>query len=156
VSTSNGRWRAGRWRTATRWLPAIGWMSVIFALSSISGLRVSEEVAVDRPIRTLAHLASYAFLAGLLLFAMSGLERPRPRHLAAAFAIAVLYGVSDELHQTFVPERSGRIEDVAIDAFGVTIGLAIAWVILARRAVTHAGSSGPPAGVDGGSDDQWQ
>ena len=46
-----------------RWLPALAWMVVIFLLSSRSGLHVSEDAAVDRPIRILAHLATFAFLA---------------------------------------------------------------------------------------------
>lgn len=135
-----------------RWLPAIAWMVVIFALSSISGLRVSDEAEVDRPIRAVAHLASYAFLAGLLLFAVAGLGRPRRRDVVVAFAVAVLYGVSDEIHQTYIPERSGRIEDVLTDAVGASIGLAVASFILSHWDVAHGGGSGPPAGVADGSD----
>ena len=39
--------------------------------------------------------------------------------LAAGF----LYAVSDEIHQTFVPGRSGEVGDVLIDTFGVLIGV---------------------------------
>jgi VanZ family protein len=113
-----------------RWLPAIAWMAVIFALSSISGLRVSDDAEVDRPFRVVAHLGSYALLAGLLLFALAGAQRPAARHVALALGLAVLYGLSDEIHQAFVPSRTGRLDDVVTDSIGAVVGLAVAYVAL--------------------------
>lgn len=47
--------------------------------------------------------------------------------------LAVLYAATDEIHQTFVPGRSGRVTDVLIDAAGAAVGvLVMAW--LRRRA----------------------
>ncbi|MFV2064805.1 MAG: VanZ family protein, partial [Chloroflexota bacterium] len=86
-----------------RWLPAVAVMAGIFVLSSISGLRISDDAAVDGPFRVVAHLASYALLAGLLLYALSGREGPALRGAAAAIIITMLYALSDELHQAFVP-----------------------------------------------------
>jgi VanZ family protein len=105
-------------------------MAVIFALSSISGLAVSDDVAVDRPLRVLAHLGTYALLAGLLLYALAGLRRPPAVHAVAAWALAVLYGISDEFHQSFVPGRTGRLDDVVTDAIGATVGVVVAWLFL--------------------------
>ncbi|HKZ91981.1 MAG TPA: VanZ family protein [Candidatus Limnocylindrales bacterium] len=138
-------WLARHW-TIVRWLPALAWMGVIFLLSSQSGLRVSEDAAVDKPIRLVAHMASYALLAGLLFYALCGAGRPtargagrptargvgRPTARAATLALvlATLYAVSDELHQAMVPDRTGRPEDVVIDVVGATIGLVIAAFIL--------------------------
>ena len=131
------RWLARHW-TIVRWLPALAWMGVIFLLSSQSGLRVSEDAAMDKPIRLAAHMASYALLAGLLLYALCGAGRPtargvgRPTARAATLALvlATLYAVSDELHQAMVPDRTGRPEDIVVDVVGATIGLAIAAFIL--------------------------
>jgi VanZ family protein len=106
-------------------------MTVIFLLSSQSGLRVSQDAAVDKPIRTLAHLASYALLAGLLLWALRGsARRPTRRHVILALAVTTLYAISDELHQSRVADRVGRPEDVAIDVVGALIGLLVAVAIL--------------------------
>ncbi len=116
------------------WLPALAVMAVIFALSSQSGLRVSEDPMVERPIRASAHMAAFATLAGCLLFALARGGRPRLRDVVMAFALTVLYGFSDELHQSFVPDRNGRLDDVIVDTVGATIGLAIAWLVLAWRA----------------------
>jgi VanZ family protein len=118
---------------AARWLPVLAWMSLIFLLSAQPGLRVSEDASVDRPMRTLAHLGTYAILAALLFRALRRDTRSVAVTVAAAWTIAVLYGVSDEIHQSFVPDRTGRPSDVAIDAIGAAIGLAV--VIVASAVV---------------------
>ncbi len=115
------------------WLAVAAWMGVIFALSSISGLRVSEDAEVDRPMRTLAHMASFGLLSGLLLHALCANGRPTLSRAALALTVTVLYAASDELHQSLVPDRMGRPQDVAIDTLGAIVGLAVAWFILARR-----------------------
>lgn len=122
---------ANHGRTILLWLPALLWMVVIFVLSSQSGLRVSDDAAVDKPLRVAAHLGSYALLAGLLLLALDRGARPTLRGVAVAFAVAALYGVSDEVHQSLVPDRTGRAEDVLVDALGAAIGVAVAALILA-------------------------
>jgi VanZ family protein len=105
-------------------------MGVIFALSSVSGLRVSQDAEVDRPLRTLAHLAAFGLLAGLVLYALCANARPSVARAILAMAIATLYAAGDELHQSLVPDRSGRVQDVAIDALGALAGLAVAWLVL--------------------------
>jgi VanZ family protein len=108
-------------------------MAVIFLLSSQSGLRVTEDAAVDRPIRVSAHMASYALLAGLVLYALQGWGRPSVRSAVLALALTAAYAVSDELHQALVPDRTGRAADVLVDVIGATVGLLVAAVLLASR-----------------------
>lgn len=82
-------------------------------------------------VRKTAHFLEFATLsvwaAGLL-----ALYRMRfPYLLGGAFSI--LYAVSDELHQTFVPGREGKITDWAIDALGAIFGVLLLWTILSLR-----------------------
>ena len=102
---------------ARRWLPVLVWAAVIFAFSSIPSLGTGLGTW-DLVLRKLAHTAEYAILGALLLRALG---RPLP-----AFAIAVLYAASDEVHQHFVSGRHASPVDVAIDTVGVTLGL-LAW-----------------------------
>ncbi len=108
-------------------------MGLIFVLSSQSGLRVSEDPDLDRPLRSAAHVITYATLGGLILYALTGFGRVTLTGVLTAFAIAVVYGASDEVHQAFVPERSGQLADVAMDALGAAAGVAIASLVLRRR-----------------------
>jgi VanZ family protein len=97
-------------------------------------------------IRKCGHLAEYGVLAVLCWRAVR--RRPgsaasgwRGRDAFLAVGLAVLYAVSDEVHQAFVPSRTATPWDVVIDACGAAAAIAITWAI--GRAVT--GRSSPPA-----------
>jgi VanZ family protein len=133
-------------------------MALIFVLSAQSGLKVSEDVTVDKPFRITGHLLAFASLAGLCLVALSAGRRPRRRDAALALAITVLYGASDELHQSFVPDRTGRLDDLWVDAAGALVGIVVAWAVLtaasgrqARQLPVDGGARGSADRPDGGS-----
>ena len=117
------------------WLPAITVMVVIFVLSSQSGLRVSEDADVDRPFRVTGHLLAFGTLAACLLFGRASSRRPRPRDAVIALGITIAFALSDEWHQSFVPDRTGRLDDVVTDTIGALVGLTVAWVALTAAAV---------------------
>jgi VanZ like family len=104
-------------RALSAWLPVVAWAALIFTLSSIPDLGTGLG-AWDLALRKLAHPAEYAIL-GLLLLRATGRS-------STAFVLATLYAVTDELHQAFVPGRHASLLDVAIDATGVAVGLALA------------------------------
>lgn len=120
-------------RVLLRWIPAVAIMLGIFVLSSISGLRISEDPGVDGPLRALSHLLVYALLAAALLFAVNVEEAPTADQAVLATALAILYAGTDEIHQAFVPWRTGRLDDIAIDAVGAVIGVGLGWWLLRRR-----------------------
>jgi VanZ family protein len=101
---------------ASRWLPVLVWAGVIFALSSIPSLS-SGLGTWDTVLRKCAHMTEYAILAVLLLRATSS--------YTWAFGLAVAYAASDEVHQLFVRGRHGSPVDLAVDAVGALIGLAV-------------------------------
>jgi VanZ family protein len=45
-----------------------------------------------------------------------------------AFAASTLYAITDEFHQSFVPNRQGHLADVLIDSSGAALGLAGIWL----------------------------
>jgi VanZ family protein len=102
-------------------------MAAIFVLSAQPGLRISEDPAVDLPLRRVAHVAAYGLLALLLLRPLSAF--PIRRAALTAFVVTLLWAVSDEMHQSLVPDRRGVAGDVVIDAAGALLGLAgaVAW-----------------------------
>lgn len=83
-------------------------------------------------IRKSAHFVAYLILGVLVMQAQHV-----PKRKAALFAliICILYGATDEVHQLFIPGRSGEIRDVAIDSAGAAtgIGLYLLGVLIARR-----------------------
>ena len=77
------------------------------------------EPVYDFTFKKLAHVTVYGILTALLFGALRIHIRNKGYVLLAAALVAILYGISDEWHQTFVPGREGTLRDVAIDALGV-------------------------------------
>jgi len=63
----------------------------------------------------------YGVLGFLLSWAFvnSGMVR---KLVFRVFLVGLFYGMTDELHQNFVPERNASLLDVSADGFGCLIG----------------------------------
>lgn len=106
-----------------KWIPALIMMGVIFWVSAQPGRELPSFDWADRIVKKSGHLVGYALLAGSYLYGL-GMERDR-RWLA--WILAVLYAVTDEFHQSFVPGRNASVWDVVIfDNLGALIGLWLA------------------------------
>jgi VanZ family protein len=90
-------------------------MGVIFALSSVSN-------PPDLPKGSDKHLHAllYAGLGGLVARALAGGWRRRLTIGMALMATVIsgAYGVTDEIHQHFVPPREADVLDVVADTIG--------------------------------------
>lgn len=80
-------------------------------------------------VRKSAHAIEYLILSILLLLALSTFKLSIKSINIYVLSIILLYGLSDEFHQLFVPGRNGRLEDVAIDFIGGLIGLIIYYAV---------------------------
>jgi VanZ family protein len=109
-------------RALRLWGPVAAWMAVIFAVSSQS---VLPGAAMLPDWST--HGSAYAVLSLLTCRALAGglgvAIRGRDAWLAVVLCAA--YGVTDELHQRFVPGRQAEAVDVAKDVAGALVG---AWL----------------------------
>ena len=120
--TIGARGRAADWLSG--WGPAIVWMLVIFLASSVSQPRLPLGVADYH-----AHFAVYAVLGVLVTW---GRAQGRLRNVTfpsalVAVLVATLYGVSDEVHQAFVPGRDPSLSDVLADGVGALVGAVAVW-----------------------------
>jgi len=105
------------------WVPLIGYMVLIFYLSSqpLEELQLPEIWNIDK----LLHIVEYGVLGVLWLRALTRYfykgARLTLKWLALLFTI--LYGVSDEVHQMLVPNRTPSIFDVMADGLGAWLGV---------------------------------
>jgi VanZ family protein len=129
----------------SRWLPVLLWGLLIYSASadSQSVRRTSRFIGplvrwfvpaasdetisqVQFAVRKTAHATEYAILALLLWRA---LRRTAPgwdgRAAWLAFALAALFALSDEWHQSFVPNRQAHPLDVLIDSAGAAAALLV-------------------------------
>lgn len=116
--------RAQRLRAARRWVAVALWATVIFMLSDRS--RVPSAPGLSSQVTAVAgHLIAYGILGFLLASALRDSGAAPRRAARMALLLAVLYGVSDEWHQSFVPGRDPSLGDVFTDAVGAALGVAL-------------------------------
>ena len=103
------------------WGPPIGLMVAIFTVSSVPHLDTSRSGLSDKSL----HAWTYGLLGLLLLRALARARwaAMRFRTACAAWLVAVVYGVFDELHQGLVPGREPSIADWLADARGAAVGV---------------------------------
>lgn len=105
------------------------WMALIFFLSSRPTTQVSDEFTINFLFFKSLHVIEYAALYFFMLRGVSFHAKDKRVGYRIAFVLTVLYAISDELHQKFVPTREGKIlRDGIIDTFGATLS----WIILAH------------------------
>ncbi len=113
------------WTKLYNWFLTFLWMGVIYAFSSQPSDELPYLGLYDLLVKKGGHMLGYAILAWLFSRSWEGFNfSPRSVFLLAFFA-TVLYAISDEFHQSFVPGRHPSTVDVVIDTIGATIGL---WV----------------------------
>lgn len=130
------------------WIIAICWIGMIFYLSSqpvykSNGLsknlarifielvqRINPDVnlnlsRVNHLLRKSAHFFSYMILGILIMNVLRRMKVSKAKGIVLALLICILYAISDEFHQLFVPGRGGQLKDVFIDTAGSIVGISI-------------------------------
>ena len=84
----------------------------------------------SRLIRKTAHFCIYAALGFFTANAFTYQGMKRRNTVLYSFLIGVIYAVSDEIHQYFVPGRACQFADVLIDSAGATFGIAVSILLV--------------------------
>lgn len=107
------------------WLAVFLWASIIFALSSIQQIKVTELLFWDFFAKKATHVTEYAIFFALIFRATKG-------KWATSYSLVMLYAISDEFHQKFVPGRTPTLLDLGFDATGANIASYIIWKLKPR------------------------
>lgn len=114
----------------------LGWAALIFIGSSFPNPpgASGSEWRYD-----LAHIVEYAVLGALAFLVVRSVRPAWPAMvvMVAAWTFAVLYGMSDEFHQSFVPNRDASWLDVGFDALGAVLGIGLVRGIRAGRSTAR-------------------
>src|SRR5690349_15351891 len=91
-------------------------------------------------MRKAGHLTEYAVLATLAAraFRFSSHQFISRHWFTFSLLLAMVYALSDELHQSFVPSRTASIHDSMIDSAGALIALSIIWFRHRRPQLSQA------------------
>jgi len=128
-------------RIQYKYLLLLGWMTLIFLLSAegadgsrarsgaIVGI-IKDSFSADFTedflsflTRKAAHIIAY-FILGLLIYSIiKTYKLTTKRTIVLSIVLALFYAVFDEIHQLFIPGRSGEVRDVFIDTAAASIGI---------------------------------
>ena len=97
-------------------------------LSSATKMKIIER---SQPIvRKLAHFSIYTLVGMLIMAFISTYNVILLKKFIVSLGVGLVYAISDEIHQFYVPGRTPKLLDVAIDTAGVFLGIIIVLVII--------------------------
>lgn len=105
------------------WLPVIIYAVFIFIFSSIS--EPPKIIPLFPHSDKLLHFMEYALFGFLMLRALFASYKDKKSIIYLRFlavSIVIFYGMTDEIHQYFVPSRDMDILDLVTDSIGALIG----------------------------------
>ena len=140
----------------TAWILAMLWMALIFYFSAqvasdsnemSTGLTVfirriilqilpKNNLSIETLnhfLRKTAHYSIYLILGILLKNAFNYEDLSQLKSNLYPMILGIIYALSDEYHQSFVPNRGPKLSDVFIDSLGVITGIFILSVFIARK-----------------------
>lgn len=125
------------------WVLVVACMVIIFCLSAQNGEESSElsssfvtaflewlGLTVNEGLlRACAHCLEFMGLSMLTFNAIYATFETKLTSVIA-FAGTVLYAITDEIHQIFVPGRAFQISDILVDSTGALLGVIASFIIL--------------------------
>ncbi|MGV2939692.1 VanZ family protein [Mesobacillus sp. LC4] len=90
--------------------------------------------SLNHIVRKNAHFFLYLILAILLTYALRQSGNNETSAYGLAFLITVLYAMSDEFHQIYVPGRGAQFSDVLLDSAGALVGIVL-YIIIRQVAI---------------------
>ncbi|MBU0579519.1 VanZ family protein [Patescibacteria group bacterium] len=125
--------------TLSAYLPPIIWAGLIFFLSNQSKLPSAPQPLLDLVFKQTAHVVVYAVLYFLIWRAINITatnKLTRFKLIALPLIITLIYALTDEFHQSFIPGREATWIDIAFDMLGASIS----HYLTHRQKEIHSGS----------------
>lgn len=102
------------------------WLAIILTLISaslifyISSMTFPAGGGSSGPYAIIYHLTAFSYLTLFLLISLTK-GKPNKPLIIMGIILAIIYGISDEIHQLFVPGRFASIKDIIINSFGILL-----------------------------------
>ena len=108
-----------------------GRSSAIVSVIELLHVNLSQEL-LTFITRKSAHIFMYFVLGVLMLNVVRDYWTGAKKAIITSAGFVLLYAVSDEIHQLFIPGRSGEIRDVLIDTAAGCVGIIVMYVVSKR------------------------
>lgn len=96
---------------------------------------------VETIVRKLAHFVLYTLGGMLITIMFINFKEYITKTKIASFLLGATYAITDEIHQLFIPGRSGEIRDVLIDSTGILLGVFIIYLLMRIKGMFKSGKT---------------
>ncbi len=103
---------------------------ILEILHILDGKTLEQQAIIETIVRKLAHFCLYTLGGILVLLHINLYKISYKRKVIISWIFGTIYAISDEIHQLFIPGRSGEIRDVCIDSLGIIIGITLLFKFL--------------------------
>ena len=116
-----------------RTIPLFLVCAFIFYMSSQDAISVSESQGTDIFIHKLAHVIEYAAVYISFYIAFYSKAQKYRSFATKGIIFVCIYGISDEIHQSFNPTRNPRYYDVLVDTLGGIIAAYFVYLVRHKK-----------------------
>jgi len=113
------------WLEKRRIISLILTILIAIEIFVFSSLTFAPGQSTTSNLSVIYHFTVFFLFSFFLLIAIKGENKINIKYLLIVFFISLLYSISDEFHQLFVPGRSAGINDIITDISGVISSILI-------------------------------
>ncbi len=95
----------------------------IFYFSSIPSFPKAPVKGINFSI--IYHISAFFLFSFFLLSLLKGAKKIKLKHILLSLIISLIYSISDEFHQSFVPGRDCSLKDVLFDLIGILLAILV-------------------------------
>ena len=99
------------------WVITIVMAIIIFYVSSLTLTGSTDGTSY---ISYIYHFTAFSYLSLFLLISITK-GKPIKNLIILGIILAIIYGISDEIHQYFIPGRQSALKDILVNSIGILI-----------------------------------
>ncbi len=116
-----------------KWLAILLTILIAIEIFYFSTLTGSAGAGQTISLAKVYHFTVFFLFAFFLLISIKGNKKIKISSVIVTFVISILYSISDEIHQIFVPLRNASIGDILTDSLGIFSAIIIGLIINKKR-----------------------
>ena len=116
-----------------RWLAILFTILIAIEIFYFSALPGSIETGTQISFAKVYHFIVFFLFAFFLFISIKGSRKIKISYIIMTLTASILYAISDEIHQIFVPLRNASMGDILTDCLGIFFAIVIGLIINKKR-----------------------
>ena len=105
-------------RLIVYWIPVFVYMMAVFYISSLTSSEIPGSGGIDL---SFLHIGEYFILSLLIFRALGYYKIDKKKRILLSILLSFLYGITDEIHQIYIPGRTFDFLDMIFNLVGSSL-----------------------------------